>query len=107
MSIEDLKRMQARKRLLGQLTCDHRGLIIPMVFIPQIVEAPGPDGKPIQVQIMVAQTAKCLGCPAMFTLGPPPPTKLSTEETPANPVTPVTEATGAEPDPALTASQET
>lgn len=76
MSLEDLKRMQSRRPGLlsptgANLNCDHKGYIVPMVFLPQTMEVPGakPGDPPKMVDFFVTQMARCVRCPATFSFG--------------------------------------
>lgn len=82
---DDLNAQKAKRILLGHppptIQCDHRGFLVPMVMIPQIISQPGPDGKPMKVTIFVTQSARCIKCPAMFTFGLEPPKPSQPEAT--------------------------
>ena len=69
---------QLKRMLVGlgpaRPKCGHQGFIIPIVMMPQVIEAPAPEGQaPIKVQIFTTLTAKCLACGQQFEFGPAAP----------------------------------
>lgn len=64
--------LKTKKILLqGGPPCDHRGYLVPMVMIPQVVTDQGKT-----VNILVTQSARCVKCPVVYSFGipEPPPT---------------------------------
>lgn len=55
------------------INCDHKGFLVPLVFVPQLIQGKDPAGNPTQLSILMLQTALCVNCDQQFQFGPPPP----------------------------------